>query len=207
MNFWTELSVQSIDLIPTESEVWLTHIPNLSCYFVMEPSVDLTGVFLLYSVCTLSRVRHLRAKQSFSAAKELLIRSLGIGNGDKFLLSHCGIQHMSLSGLKALCFTWLGVCWDNCDGLKTCVRVIYSMVQCSWALTSIFQSHYTLPAAEPVIVLQLVEHGGCGVSHVRRGWSRVPSPWKFWKNKNIYINHLSIKYYVWCEILKLALYT
>jgi hypothetical protein len=40
-----------------------------------------------------------------AGAEYLLIRSLGIENEDKFLLSHCGIQHMSPSGLHTLCFT------------------------------------------------------------------------------------------------------
>lgn len=40
-----------------------------------------------------------------TSAEDLLIRSLGIENEDKFLLSHCRIQHMSPSVLHTLCFT------------------------------------------------------------------------------------------------------
>jgi hypothetical protein len=48
--------------MPTASEVQLTNIQNLSCFPGMEPSADLTGVFLLYSLGPLLRVRHLEAK-------------------------------------------------------------------------------------------------------------------------------------------------
>jgi len=70
----------------------------------MTTSTALTGVLLLYYAYHTHRTSPW-SQAIVTGAEDLLIRSLGIENEDKFLLSHCGIQHMSPSGLHTLCFT------------------------------------------------------------------------------------------------------